>query len=91
MVRTQPLGLSAHQPRLSQPSPRLRATAAHKRARVRLHDMSVRELVEVKNSAERLEILKALQAELENVLSNVERVPSAEKTQRSSKTRRRTG
>ena len=61
------------------------------RARVRLHDMSVRELVEVKNSAERLEILKALQAELENVLSNVERVPSAEKTQRSSKTRRRTG
>jgi len=42
------------------------------RARVRLKDMSVNELLQVQTSPERLEILKALQSQIEEVLSNVE-------------------
>jgi hypothetical protein len=42
------------------------------RARLRLKDMSVNELVEVQNSPERLAILTALQGQIEEVISNVE-------------------
>lgn len=44
------------------------------RARARLQGMSVSELLQVRGSPERLDILKSLQEELENVLSNVNRV-----------------
>lgn len=42
------------------------------RARSRLKDMSVNEFVQIQTSPERLAILKALQAQVEEVLSNVE-------------------
>jgi hypothetical protein len=47
------------------------------KARMRLHDMSVSELVEVQRSPERLAILQDLESELENVLANVRRVKGA--------------
>ena len=50
------------------------------RARARLKNMSVSELVQARGSPERLGLLKGLQLELENVLSNVDRVVKAERT-----------
>lgn len=47
------------------------------RTRVRLSEMTIGELVEARDSRARLEILRALRAELDTVLENVERVPRA--------------
>jgi hypothetical protein len=47
------------------------------RTRVRLSEMTIGELVEARDSKARLEILRALRAELDTVLENVERVPRA--------------
>lgn len=49
-------------------------------ARARLKDMSMSELGELGASSERLAILKALKAEVENVFSNVARLASTSKT-----------
>jgi hypothetical protein len=45
------------------------------RARARLRDITVNELIEARDSKERLEILRGLQSELETVIENVDRVP----------------
>lgn len=45
------------------------------RARARLRDITVNELVQARDSKERLEILRGLKSELESVIENVERVP----------------
>jgi hypothetical protein len=55
------------------------------RARARLQDMSVNELVQVQGSPERLAILKALRSELETVLSNVNRVTNLDRSKRTTK------
>lgn len=49
------------------------------RARARLKGMSVNELVQMRDSPDRLEIIKALRSELDNVLSNVSRFARAER------------
>lgn len=60
------------------------------RARSRLQDMSVSELVQVHNSPERLAILKALQTQVENVLANVDRFARADRSPTVPKQRART-
>jgi hypothetical protein len=50
------------------------------RARVRLQEMSVSELVQVHDSPERLAILKSLQDQIGIVLANVERFAKADQT-----------
>jgi hypothetical protein len=59
------------------------------RARARLRDFSVNELVQAQESPERLAILKGLQSELENVLLNVSRIPQM--TQPRTRLTKRTG
>lgn len=52
------------------------------RARGRLSDITVNELVEARDSKQRLEILRALRDQLETVIENVERVPRLKASRR---------
>ncbi|MCK1539818.1 MULTISPECIES: hypothetical protein [unclassified Bradyrhizobium] len=59
------------------------------RARARLADMSVVELVDAKQSPERIEILKALRQTVTDVLDNIDRVVARDTPRRANSGRRR--
>jgi hypothetical protein len=76
-------GFDAAEEALSKKDPREQELyVVLERARARLSDITVNELVEARESKERLEILRALREQVDTVIENVERVPRLKASRR---------